>query len=379
MASAGSGFADQHRVGEPGVSTRLEGSGPSRKRARRACGASLIELMLALGLGVIVASGAARLFADSQRGYVLLHGQTRMQESARQALDFIARSVRSAGYMGCRSASITVQKTLNGAWDSIFEVDVSRPVEAFDGTDARGSPESWTPSLSRLPRKGVQRAFGRGVDVGAILPLTDVLVLRRVAWPGARLAEAAEPDSFPVVQDDGELGLDAGDFAVISDCRQATLFRVNRIERENRIATLVLATGERLFDNGPGVPLSATGMPYGTETSPEGAAVFGVVTEIYFVARGSGRNNVGSVPSSLWRKTTTDRPVELIQGIEDLQVRLGVDGNRDGAVDRYALAGDARGQDVRSIDVRLTSNSVDAVDGAEPMRRTFSRVISLRN
>ena len=140
-----------------------------------------------------------------------------------------------------------------------------------------------------------------------------------------------------------------------------------------------MTTGERPFDNGPGVPLSATGMPYGTETSPEGAAVFGVVTEVYFVARGSGRNNVGAVPSSLWRKTTTDRPVELIQGIEDLQVRLGVDGNRDGAVDRYALAGDSRGQDVRSIDVRLTANSVDAVQGTEPMRRTFSRVISLRN
>ena len=114
-------------------------------------------------------------------------------------------------------------------------------------------------------------------------------------------------------------------------------------------------------------------------SSPEGAAVFGVVTEIYFVARGTGRNNVGAAPWSLWRKTTTDAPVELIQGIEDLQVRLGLDGNGDGAVDRYGLAGQAAGLDARSVDVQMTANSVDAVGGGEPIRRTFSRVIALRN
>ncbi len=320
--------------------------------------------MLALGLGVVVAAGAARLFADSQRAYTLLHGQTRMQESARQAVDFIARSVRSAGYLGCRSSPGAVWNTLNGGWDDMFEINVSVPVEAFDGTDARGSPDSWTPHLpASLMRGG-------GIDIGAVSPLTDVLVLRRVAAPGARIAAMAAPDGFPVVEDDGELGIEADDFAVISDCRQAALFRVDRIERGDGVATLV---------RGPGALLSGTDTPYGGAIGPEGAAVFGVVTEIYFIARGTGRNNVGSAPASLWRKTTTDAPVELIQGVEDLQVRLGLDGNGDRAVDRYALAGEVAGQDVRSIDVRVTANSVDAVDGTEPMRRTLSRVIALRN
>ena len=329
--------------------------------------------MLALGLGVIVAAGAARLFADSQRAYTLLHGQTRMQESARQALDFIARSVRSAGYLGCRSSPGAVRNALNGAWDDMFEINVSVPVEAFDGMDGRGSPDSWTPSL---PASLVR---GRGIDIGAVLPRTDVLVLRRVAAPGARIAAMAAPDGFPVVEDDAELGIDADDFAVISDCRQAALFRVNRIERGDGVATLVRAAGSGLFDNAAGALLSATDTPYGGALDPEGAAVFGVVTEIYFIARGTGRNNVGSVPASLWRKTTTDAPVELIQGVEDLQVRLGLDGNGDRSVDRYALPGEVAGQDVRSIDVRVTANSVDAVDGTEPIRRTFSRVIALRN
>lgn len=337
--------------------------------------------MLALGLGALVATGAARLFADSQRAYALLNAQTRMQESARQSLDFIARSVRSAGYLGCTSSPDAVRNTLNGSGDAMFEINVSVPVEAFDGTDALGTPDSWMPSLSALPRRGAGNAFvrGRGIDVGAVVPLTDVLVLRRVAVPGARIAGAVAPDGFPLVEDDGELDIDAGDFAVISDCRRAALFRVSRMERGDGVATLVRTPGSEMFDNAAGVSLSDGDMPYGNASSAEGAAVFGVVTEIYFVARGTGRNNVGSAPFSLWRKTTTDAPVELIQGIEDLQVRLGLDGNGDGTVDRYALPGDAVGQDVRSIDVRVTANSVDAVEGPAPIRRTLSRVIALRN
>ena len=336
--------------------------------------------MLALGLGALVAAGAARLFADSQRAYALLNAQARMQESARQALDFIARSVRSAGYLGCMSSPGAVRNTLNGSWDTMSEIKVSAPVEAFDGTDALGTPDSWAPSLSALPRQGARNTFarGRGIDVGAVLPLTDVLVLRRVAAPGARIAGEVAPDGFPLVED-GELGIDAGDFAVISDCRQAALFRVSRVERGDGVATLVRTPGGESFDNAAGVSLSDTDTPYGNASSPEGAAVFGIVTEIYFIARGTGRNNVGSAPFSLWRKTTTDAPAELIQGIEDLQVRLGLDGNGDGAADHYALPGDAVGKDVRSIDVRVTANSVDAVEGAEPMRRTSSRVIALRN
>ena len=309
--------------------------------------------MLALGLGALVAAGAARLFADSQRAYALLNGQARMQESARQALDFIARSVRSAGYLGCMSSPDAVRNTLNGSWDAMFEIDVSAPVEAFDGTDALGTADSWTPRLSALPRPGARNTFARGggIDVGAVVPLTDVLVLRRVAARGARIAGEVAPDGFPLVEDDGELGIDAGDFAVISDCRQAALFRVSRVERGDGVATLVRTPGGESFDNAAGVSLSDTDTPYGNASSPEGAAVFGVVTEIYYIARGTGRNNVGSAPFSLWRKTTTDAPAELIQGIEDLQVRLGLDGNGDGAADHYALPGGRRGQG-REVDRR---------------------------
>ena len=59
---------------------------------RRAQGFSLIELMLALALGVVVTAGIVTLFVGNNQTYTLLNGQSRMQENARFAVDFIARA-----------------------------------------------------------------------------------------------------------------------------------------------------------------------------------------------------------------------------------------------------------------------------------------------
>ena len=57
---------------------------PSKTR-----GFSLVELILALGLGVLVTAGIVQLFVGNNQTYNLLNGQSRLQESARYALDFV--------------------------------------------------------------------------------------------------------------------------------------------------------------------------------------------------------------------------------------------------------------------------------------------------
>ncbi|MFB3103489.1 MAG: PilW family protein, partial [Pseudomonadales bacterium] len=54
-------------------------------KAKRRTGFSLVELMISLALGVVVAAGLVQLFVDSARTYTLVSGQSRMQESARYA------------------------------------------------------------------------------------------------------------------------------------------------------------------------------------------------------------------------------------------------------------------------------------------------------
>src|SRR5258705_10356383 len=103
---------------------------------RRMGGFSLIELMLALALGVVVTLGIVQLFVGNSQTYTLLNGQARMQENGRVALDLITASVRSAGYLGCAPEQPNIVKNLRGNWNLLFEFDVTRPVQGNRGNAA---------------------------------------------------------------------------------------------------------------------------------------------------------------------------------------------------------------------------------------------------
>lgn len=347
-------------------------------------GFSLLEMLLALALGSVVTVSVAELFAASHRTHALLTGQARLQESARHALDFMARSARAAGYMGC--ARRPVWNTLNGPADSLFELDIATPATAFDGTAADNTVSSWNPGLDPLPRRvgrGSVHAFRRsgGIDVETLRPLSDILVFRFVDRPQP-LAAPASAVGDPVVDEDEDVELRPDDFAVLGDCGQATLFRVDRIDVGDGRAVLRRRAGTGPFENAPGAMLvSEAEVSYGNDAGPAGASVGLLLTHIYYVAPGAGTNNRGTPTMSLWRKSGTRGPAELVQGIEDLQVLLGMDTDGDGAVNRYASAASAVGR-VRSVRMAVTATGVDALDaleGSGVLRRTFVRTVALRN
>lgn len=66
---------------------------------RRQQGLSLIELMVAVVLGLILMVGIIQVFISSKQTYSNNEAKARMQENGRFALDFISRSARLAGYV----------------------------------------------------------------------------------------------------------------------------------------------------------------------------------------------------------------------------------------------------------------------------------------
>ena len=63
-------------------------------------GFSIVELMIALLLGLILLGGVIQVFLSSRQTYNANEAMSRMQENGRFALEFIARSARLAGYTG---------------------------------------------------------------------------------------------------------------------------------------------------------------------------------------------------------------------------------------------------------------------------------------
>ena len=62
-------------------------------------GLSLVELMVALVLGLVLMTGVIQVFLASRQTYATNEAMARMQENGRFALEFISRSARLAGYV----------------------------------------------------------------------------------------------------------------------------------------------------------------------------------------------------------------------------------------------------------------------------------------
>ncbi|MCR4300973.1 MAG: prepilin-type N-terminal cleavage/methylation domain-containing protein, partial [Sulfuricaulis sp.] len=92
------------RISQP-VSARTEG------------GFTIVELLVAVTIGLIILAGLSQLFATSRGTYKLDEGLSRMQETGRFAFEFISKDVRMAGYSGCLNKSITVKNNLNTPTD----------------------------------------------------------------------------------------------------------------------------------------------------------------------------------------------------------------------------------------------------------------------
>lgn len=73
---------------------------------RRAAGFGLIELLIAMVLGLVVIGAAFAIFISSQNTYRSNEELSRIQESARVAFELMSRDIRAAGGSACSNFSV---------------------------------------------------------------------------------------------------------------------------------------------------------------------------------------------------------------------------------------------------------------------------------
>lgn len=74
--------------------------------ARHSTGFSLVELMVALVLGLLVAGAALAILQSNQATYRSNEGLNRVQENARIAFELMSRDIRAAGGTACSNFSV---------------------------------------------------------------------------------------------------------------------------------------------------------------------------------------------------------------------------------------------------------------------------------
>lgn len=357
--------------------------------APRPHGMTLIELMIALALGLLLMAAIYRIFLATSRTSTTTHDVSRRQAAIRYVGARLAEDTRVAGFRGCGGDQGEVRNTLNpdpassgGSRTAFSHADFryrhERYVEGFDA--AAGD---WSPALPD----------------GFPDPLAghDVLTLR-----GLLSTEAFTVQDMATTLDSLRLGGDtptpiaAGDIAMIADCGGAAVFQVSAVSAATTplsgggtasIAVVEHATGGSAS---PGNWTADLDRRYGA-----GAQVWRVGTISWYLATSAQDGR-----PALWR-VVDGVAAEIAQGVDGLQVLYGEDSDADRVADLYRPASDfpdapawrrvvavrvallfsgsrnhAGGSDARSFD--LLGTAMGPYDDGR-LRRVVTLTLALRN
>lgn len=322
-------------------------------------GLSLVELMVAITIGLIILAAVSQIFVTSRATYTYEEGMSRVQESGRFAVDFITQDVRMAGYTGCLNKATTVANSLNDPTNYVSNYVVGQHLTGHTYTGSGGSALSdWTPALPGTDSKGIVYFTANEVE-----PRTDVLVVRRGSASSVRPDGPMTPDSSASIAITGNsVGLSQYDIVMVSDCKRADIFQLTGPASLGATGTntLVHNTGSST----PGNATTALSFAYGTD-----AEIMKFITRMYYISRRGGNVTTSANPPALFRKEFTAGAFtsqELVEGVENMRVVFGEDTDNDKVANIFNRA-NAVGTWGNVVSARIgllvqTTTSVDAAD-----------------
>lgn len=333
-------------------------------------GLSLIEIMIALLIGAFLIGGVLQIFIGSKQTYRMQEGLSRLQENGRFALDFLARDIRMAGFLGCSSQATPTNKlntSVLGTPNYFLYNSFDKAIEGFEAS----SPTAWTPSINAAITSPlgdsdvitIRRADDQGFTVTAHDANTSALTLDANATTAklqsARFLTSASPPANHCA------------IAAISDCFTTAIFQVSAVTGN----VLYHNTGATVVTGGAAcVPDNLTNDLGRTYVNGQ---IYPINTISFFV-----RENPSNQPS-LYRRVGSDGAEELVEGIEDMQILYGVDTDSDKTANYYVPADPALNwSNVVSVRITLTVRTIDGnltTTGDGRIRRNFTSTIALRN
>ena len=326
----------------------------ARITSRRAVrGLSLIELMVALVLGLLVVGSAIGIFISNRQTFRATENLSRVQETARMSYEMVSRDVREAAGNACVN-NVPVVNVINGAAGNWW-TNLSTWGDAFRGFGpAEALPGG--PVFGAAPGNRVV-----GTEVVQLLSADD-----NVVTISAHNTAGAE---FTV--NNASHGMAAGDLAIACNARQASIFQVSSVVG----AAIGHATGGAPGNctDGLGLPLDCVA---GTEY--EYSAPNSVMAKLN-ASRWLVAINPAGRPALYQVRLAGGVPQleEIVEGVTGMQVLYRIE--KIGPYLDAATVG-TNWPAVIAARIELTLESPDSVgtDG-NPIRRQVIQVSSLRN
>ena len=156
-------------------------------------GFGLVEVMIAVTLGIVVVLGITQIFASAKQSYLTQDSTSRLQEDARYVLSRMVQDIRMAGMFGCL------------------------PVSALDGSPPAdfASPIEWDNSEKKLSLVTASVADGREGSSSSTWTITTDCLAGGTVHDGSQDPGAGEL-AFPIRKLAYKYDADAGTLSVDS-------------------------------------------------------------------------------------------------------------------------------------------------------------------
>lgn len=300
-------------------------------------GFSLVELLIAMTLGLVLISSMIAVFAGNKRSSELNSATANLQESARYALEQIARDARMAGYLGC----LTEPASVNVIGDTAPSTNLL--VTAATGSVVQSS-QIWNPVMTGFTPPITNQAK----------PGTHALLVQFAGPDTTRLAQEMRTSGQPSPSADlmtfDANGLAIDDLALISNCEFGSLFQVSNVVANGGNAQISHAAASN-SDTG------AFDRAYGDAKSIGQTRIMKFNSNVYYIGANGQQNSSGQDLFSLYQQTlpydsTDNPPVELVTGVENFRVTYGVSDNVTGGV-RFVTANSVLFNPARVNSIRI--------------------------
>lgn len=332
----------------------------------RNSGLTLVELMVSMVLGLVVAGGAVSLMLANRQSYRTNEALSQVQESARTAFELLARDIRQAGINGCdntgRIANVLKPGSPSFWWQDWFGMRgyddaQTDPAVAFD--TAQNTRVAGTDSIQ------VQGIQGTGLSVESHDEMS------------ANFKINATTTDFTV-----------NDILIVCDFDHAAIFQVSNYNNSN--VTVVHNTGAGPpgncskgldFPSAACPPPNANGNPY---TFGRNSQIARFAAADWYIGN-NGRPEEGG--RSLYRRSlgsgATPLTEEIIAGVVDMQIQYRLANSND-FVDATSITVPNDWTNVNAVMITLTMDSADRNVSTDPantgrLSRSYTHIVTLRN
>ena len=321
----------------------------------RQAGLSLVEIQVALVIGLILTAGAIQLFIANKQTYRTEAALAQMQQLGRFAVDTMAQEIRMAGYTGCTSRETVTTNIDPAAPIPTFAID--GPTPEISGSEAT-AVGAWNPNLPAMA--GIEANITNQANLINIQP--DVLTVQRASQCGSQLtanSNATAPNLN--VFSPNQCDFQANDALLVTDCTNMDIVQLANATDGTVGGGQVLTIAGALSKN------------YLTN-----ADVYKLVSNTFYIAASaSDPDAAGNPEPALWMSNWNPsnpvvgnyNPIEIADGVQDMLIQYGVDnGGPDEYADVYVAADQVLAANpalgwaaVRSVRISLLMRSADNI------------------